>query len=79
MFELVKGIVDLMATRLQHASQLKVGTSVVFTLFAEGCFTTEHSWSASKLITTQMFIGRTEKYYCAVGGGITDLNDIPHG
>ena len=44
-FDLVKGIVDLMATRLGEASQLKVGTSGVFTPFAEGCFATEHGWS----------------------------------
>ena len=44
-FDLVKGIVDLMASRLDEASQLKVGTPEVFTPFAEGCFTTEHVWS----------------------------------
>ena len=34
---------------------------------------------ASKLFTTQMFNDRTENYCCAVGGGIADVNDIPHG
>ena len=43
--ELVKCIVDFMATRLDEASQLKVGTPEVFTPFAEGCFTTERVWS----------------------------------
>ena len=44
-FELVKGIVDLMATPLDEAPQLKVGTPEVFTPFAEGCLNTEHGWS----------------------------------
>ena len=77
--ELVKCIVDFMATRLDEASQLKVGTSEVFTPFAENCFTTEHSWSRQYVNYHANVHWQDRKILLCSWRGRADLNDIPHG
>ena len=45
-FELVKGIVDLVATKLYEAARLRIDKpQEMFTPFAQDRFDTEHAWS----------------------------------